>query len=142
MKQDILSLFSSAPAASASVPTPSQGLWGQPAPVAAPSVWGQPVSAMPASTWGQPIQAAQPAQSMMGTGGPAMWGADSWGSPAAAAPPTMSTANIWGSTQTQYNTSIASQDIWASATPAQPAAQHQTTAKQDDAFDDLWGGFK
>lgn len=100
VKQDILSLFSSAPVNPVPVAAaPPQGVWGQPAAAAAPSVWGQPMTAPNTSLWGQP---AQPTQSMVGTGGPALWGADSWGNPAAAAPP-MAGGNVWAAAPTQLN---------------------------------------
>lgn len=75
VKQDILSLFSSVPA---------------PAPVPQSSLFGAPA------------QQQQQPQSLMGSGGAAMWGAESWSTGAASLPPAVTGANVWGNSQ-QYN---------------------------------------
>lgn len=159
-KNDIMSLFSTGPAAAAAAPAIN--------PYAQPAGFGQfgGTGGTGGSPWGdglsgtapQPQQPQQAApQSMMGTAGAGMWGVNSgWSAPAQPAQP-----NIWGNTgpspgtqQTFFNTS----DVWASngagasagstsggadlfgSFGAAPAAPQQQ--KKDDAFGDLWGGFK
>jgi stromal membrane-associated protein len=150
VKQDILSLFSSAPAA-APAPSSAFGQFG-----------AAPAQGSPWDAFGAPAQAAPvPAQqSMMGGSGAGMWGVNSgWNAPAAPAAPAQ--PNIWGSAVPataapgMFNTN----DVWAS--PAQsagaPAASGAGSAdlfsslagsgsasaqKKDDAFGDIWGGFK
>lgn len=138
VKQDILSLFSTAPA--------------QPqAPAASP--WGQP----------QAAQQQQPT-SMLGSSGAGLWGASSgwapaapavpsnnlWGGSAAPAPPN----NLFGSSPPpaqQPNLFGNSADIWGSSSnkAADPfgsfaSNSSSSTAKpvKDDVFGDIWGGFK
>ncbi|KAJ6614875.1 hypothetical protein B0H10DRAFT_2042990 [Mycena sp. CBHHK59/15] len=131
-KQDILSLFST-PAA-APVMSPQFGQFQQPP---QPSPWGQPQVAP---------------QSMAGTNGTGMWGASSgwtapqapqqqslWGAPSPAqqtAPfgfAVTNTNNVWGNSGAGSTGTV---DMFS--TPfAQPAQE-----KKDDAFGDLWGGFK
>jgi hypothetical protein len=77
VKQDILSLFSSAPPPA---PAPQSSLFG--APQQHPQMQNQ---------------------SLVGSGGAAMWGADSWSSGAAAIPPAMAGANVWATPQMQYS---------------------------------------
>ncbi|KAJ7714571.1 hypothetical protein DFH07DRAFT_934561 [Mycena maculata] len=154
-KQDILSLFS----------TPA------PAPMMSPpSQFGQFQQQQQASPWGaapvqqQPVQ-MQP-QSMAGTNGTGMWGASSgW-----AAPQQPQQQNLWGAPQQrpsfgapqqapayaqQPSFGVADSNVWGGMVSAgsaggsvdlfsTPFAQTQPTAgvKKDDAFGDLWGGFK
>ncbi|KAF7310347.1 Smap1 protein [Mycena chlorophos] len=130
-KNDIMSLFS----------TPS------PAVPAANAGFGQFQQPAAASPWGAPAVQPQQPQSMLGTNGTGVWGASSgwaaqqqqpvqqglWGAPtitqqnayAAAVPDT----NVWG------GSAGGGADLFA----AQPVQQQQ---KKDDAFGDLWGGFK
>ncbi|KAF9524664.1 hypothetical protein CPB83DRAFT_601110 [Crepidotus variabilis] len=127
VKNDILSLFSSAPVA------PNPGFNQQAAWTGALHVQPQQQSALPVAP-----------TSMMGTNGVGMWGTSSgWAQPAAPAQP-----NIWNNTQPQTNlfdtNSVwggtastgagASQDLFS--TPTAPVQ------KKDDAFGDIWGGFK
>ncbi|KAJ7048615.1 hypothetical protein C8F01DRAFT_1070560 [Mycena amicta] len=133
-KNDIMSLFST-PAQAAPAISPGFGQFQQ-QPVAA-SPWGTPVHT-------QQQQPVQP-QSMLGSNGTGMWGASSgwaapqqqpqqqniWGAPATAQPSAFAAAadtNVWGAAAAGGNTDMFS---------AQPAQQ-----KKDDAFGDLWGGFK
>ncbi|KAI1790493.1 ArfGap-domain-containing protein [Ganoderma leucocontextum] len=96
-------------------------------------------------------QAQQPQQtSMMGNAGVGMWGANSgWN----AAPPAPAQPDIWGPPSMGVGAGAGAQpslfstsDVWST-----PAATTTTTAsafggagaqKKDDAFGDLWGGFK
>lgn len=147
VKQEILSLFSTAPAISA----PAYGQFG-----------GVPAGASP---WGnvQPQQQQQYQQptSMLGNNGIGAWGTASGWTGASIAQPPMQT-NLWGnpapaSTMQQpvsaglFNTT----DMWSSAAPAAAPSQDLFgtslgsggggslgTQKKDDAFGDLWGGFK
>ncbi|KAJ7102599.1 hypothetical protein B0H15DRAFT_898959 [Mycena belliarum] len=147
-KQDILSLFAA------------------PAPAMSPQ-FGQLPQQQQTSPWGAPVQPVQPVQpqSMAGTNGTGMWGASSgW----AAAPQLPQQQNLWGAPAVQQQSALAqhqsgftaadSGNVWggmasapaptaggtdmfsAFSTPfggVQPAQQ-----KKDDAFGDLWGGFK
>lgn len=142
VKQDILSLFS----------TQTQ----QAAPAAAFGQFGGAVAAPPPeqNVWGQfnPASAAPPqATSMMGGAGTGMWGASSgWNAPTVPAQP-----NVWGGGASQpvqqpqlnlFNTT----DVWASAGSTTNGAAtaggdlfgSSLPAKKEDAFGDLWGGFK
>ncbi|KAI0683329.1 hypothetical protein BC835DRAFT_1515779 [Cytidiella melzeri] len=139
VKQDILSLFS----------TPSQQ---QPQP-SAPSAYGTQYGGAPAqqNVWGSYAQPAQPtalSTSMMGSSGTGMWGATSgWNAPSPAA----NQSSLWGAPvanppaqqQNLFNTN----DIWASSGTAATAGgdlfgSSALPQKKDDAFGDLWGGFK
>lgn len=137
VKQDILSLFSAAPAAQTA---PAAGAFGQFA--AAPSA--------PAAqnAWGQFASAPAQATSMMGNAGTAMWGASSgWNAAAAPAQP-----NVWANTasppaQPQQQSLFNTSDVWASAggttnTAGGDLFGSSLPAKKEDAFGDLWGGFK
>ncbi|KIJ45221.1 hypothetical protein M422DRAFT_30074 [Sphaerobolus stellatus SS14] len=151
-KSNILSLYNSGPApgtgvlggglagfgAASAQPTASQttsmvgnggtAMWG------AQSGWNVPTAAA-ANPWGQPAPAQnniwvqpqpQQQQAVDAYGGAPQQQASSFGS-----------QNVWtGSTQT---TSASGDLFGAFATPA-PATQ--PAAKKDDAFGDLWGGFK
>ncbi|KAJ7139392.1 hypothetical protein C8R44DRAFT_659723 [Mycena epipterygia] len=147
-KQDILSLFSTpAPAPAMS---PQFGHFQQ---QQQPSPWGAPVQQQP-SQWGAPVQQQQPVQpqSMAGNNGTGLWGASSgwsapqppqqqnlWGAPPVQQAPfaAADTSNVWGGMVSAGPGAGASADLFS--TPfAQPAAQE----KKDDAFGDLWGGFK
>jgi stromal membrane-associated protein len=145
VKQDILSLFS----------TPSQ-------PAAQPSFGGQ-FGQVPAqqNVWGQFGSAAPPAQthqqqqaattSMMGGAGTGMWGASSgWNAPPAGA---SAQASLWGSAPVasppiqQQQSLLNTNDIWASSSSSSAGGGadlfgSSLTNKKDDAFGDLWGGFK
>ncbi|KIK66037.1 hypothetical protein GYMLUDRAFT_218846 [Collybiopsis luxurians FD-317 M1] len=154
MKQDILSLFSAAPPQSAAVNPGFGNFAGVPSQAAA-SPWGA-----------APVSAAQaPVTSMMGSNGTGMWGTSSGWNAAPALPvqnvwgdqPTMvyppqpqhppqqqpnlfaSSGNIWGNSSTTMAPAApgASQDLFGSFSSATPAQK-----KQDDAFGDIWGGFK
>lgn len=136
MKQDILSLYSSAVGTT-------------------PSAFGQ-FGGVQTSTWGSQAQ-PQPT-SMLGNSGPGMWGASSGWTGAAAAPVVPpAQGNLWSNSgaaapgfpqQTQlFNTN----DVWGSsgsiAAPNQdlfsaPGGGIVASQKQDDVFGDLWGGFK
>ncbi|KAJ7652124.1 hypothetical protein DFH06DRAFT_1094363 [Mycena polygramma] len=140
-KQDILSLFSTPAPAPAPVMSPQFGQFQQ---QQQPSPWGAPAQPV------QPVpQQQQPPQSLMGANGTGMWGASSgWAAPQ----PPQQQSNLWGAPQQQQpafqqQTSFATVDtnsVWGGtgsgsadlfgAAPAQP--------KKDDAFGDLWGGFK
>ncbi|RXW15083.1 hypothetical protein EST38_g10771 [Candolleomyces aberdarensis] len=147
VKQDIMALFSAPPTAAASATfgsfnSPASAAWG-----GVPAAQTQPQSAAPQPT------------SMMGTTGAGAWGASSgWGAPAPAPAPVQS--NVWGATapasaipaaqSSFFNTS----DVWgssntAAANPSQDlfggfggATPSAPAAKKDDAFGDIWGGFK
>ncbi|KAF7978976.1 hypothetical protein HWV62_44227 [Athelia sp. TMB] len=138
VKQDILSLFSTPAAAPAAAP--------------ANNAFGSFQSASP---WdAAPAQQQQQPTSMMGATG---WGASSggWGAPAAPAAP--APANIWGAPAAPQQpdlfgandiwgsnvgggAAVGSANIWGSSGGSAPAQQQQQ--KKDDAFGDIWGGFK
>lgn len=157
MKQDILSLFSTpaaAPQAQAGF-AGAQNAFGQFA-AAAPvqqGVWGGAQFGGAAQPAQQPQQ--QPQTSLMGNAGVGMWGASSgWN----AAPAQQPQSNLWGApAQAQapaaggtgmFNTN----DVWATGGASTGAAGGGadlfgssalgTAQKKDDAFGDLWGGFK
>ncbi|KZT09023.1 ArfGap-domain-containing protein [Laetiporus sulphureus 93-53] len=133
-KQDILSLYSKA--TSPAVPS---------------AAFGQFTSVQAA--WGAfDVQAAQqtaasPVTSMTGTTGVGMWGTSSgWtGAPAAAAQP-----SIWSSPASQPAMSqqslFTTSDVWGSSGGGTAAEGHMFSSsvkqKKDDAFGDIWGGFK
>ncbi|KAK0497872.1 hypothetical protein EDD18DRAFT_1159861 [Armillaria luteobubalina] len=136
VKQDILSLFSSAPSATPATASP----WSQPQP--------------------QQPQQQQQTTSMMGAGGAGMWGVSSgwnaaapppaqpnlWGAPAPQQPqPSLfaSSAAIWGSPAPSNGTSQASNDLLGSFASSGTTTTTTTTAqKKDDVFGDIWGDFK
>ncbi|KJA29482.1 hypothetical protein HYPSUDRAFT_196832 [Hypholoma sublateritium FD-334 SS-4] len=135
VKQDILSLFATAPAAAA----PVAAGFGQFANQTAQ--WGAP----------PPVQQPPPQTSMMGNSGAGMWGASSgwtgsvaaqpsvWGAPAAQVIPQQqmfNTNDVWGAPAAGAATTPAPDPFGAFSTVAQPAA------KKDDVFGDIWGGFK
>jgi len=147
VKQDILSLFSTPhPAAAAPAAAFNQfnqaAYWGGGAPQQ------QPVQQQP-----QP-----PAMTgMVGNNGPGMWGVSSGWSGAPALPPQ---PNVWGAPaaaapsipQQQINM-FNTNAVWGAPTPAAvPASgtdlfgsfptQTQHAQQKDDAFGDIWGGFK
>ncbi|KAH8101548.1 hypothetical protein BXZ70DRAFT_933821 [Cristinia sonorae] len=151
VKQDILSLFSTQTAAP-QTQAPGFG--------AATNAFGQfnALQTQPTqNAWGAPLgaTAAQPT-TFMGNAGVGLWGASSgWNSTPAAAQPQ---SNLWGSAQPQvaqqqqpqqmFNTN----DIWASNGGAGAggsggpdlfgSSSLGNTQKKNDAFGDLWGGFK
>ncbi|KAL1744294.1 hypothetical protein HDZ31DRAFT_38992 [Schizophyllum fasciatum] len=158
VKQDILSLFSAAPAQ----PVPVQPVFNQFAAQAPANPWGAPAQVAPAAGAGAGVWGGAPAA---GLG--AAWGAApaqaAWGAPApaqqawAAAPPAQ--ANVWGApspVQQQPAPGLLDNtaSVWGSAAPVSPpAAQDPFGAfggsaaspaqqKKDDAFGDLWGSFK
>ncbi|KAJ7451079.1 hypothetical protein FB451DRAFT_1101388 [Mycena latifolia] len=142
-KKDILSLFS-APAPAPAM-APQFGQFGQFQQPQQPSPWGAPVQ--------QPVQP----QSMAGTNGTGMWGASSgwaapqppqqpslWGAPS---PPVQQmqapfaaadTSNVWGGMVNAGPAAPAMGQADLFSTPFAQSAQQ----KKDDAFGDLWGGFK
>jgi stromal membrane-associated protein len=155
VKQDILSLFSTAPTPAA----PAQSI--QPS-----NAFGQFASAQPswdalggvslAQTHGHtPSQSQAPAQqpvSMRGTTGTGQWGVSSgW---TGALPNTTPSANIWGapaatgtSAFTTTTSTLNTTDIWGGSTAHTNnnglfAAQPALASKKDDVFGDLWGDFK
>ncbi|KAF7319790.1 ArfGap-domain-containing protein [Mycena kentingensis (nom. inval.)] len=143
-KNDIMSLFST-PAA-----PPAQQAFAQ---------FQQPTQTSP---WGAPAQQQQP-QSMMGNNGTGMWGASSgWSSPQQQPQPQsgiwgapqqpQQQSNLWGSPavpqQNAFAAAAADTNIWG-ASPSVSAggnmdlfAQPVQQPKKDDAFGDIWGGFK
>ena len=151
VKQDILSLFSTPPATA--VPTTfnqfnQAAYWGGAAPPQQ-----QPVQQQPQP----PVMTG-----MMGNNGPGMWGASSgWGGGAPAMPPQ---PNVWGPPaaaaapsipQQQMNTMYNTNAVWGAPIPAVAASpalgtdlfgsfpsQAQHAQQKDDAFGDIWGGFK
>ncbi|KAJ3507449.1 hypothetical protein NLJ89_g6300 [Agrocybe chaxingu] len=142
VKQDILSLFSAAPA-SASPAAPGFGQFN-----AFGAQWGG--TAPPQQLQQQP--AAQ--TSMVGGNGVGMWGASSGWTGTPAAP--VAQPNIWNASATagpqQTTTLFDTNAVWGgTASPMTvPSSQDlfrsslasQTAAKKDDAFGDIWGGFK
>ncbi|KAJ4485338.1 hypothetical protein J3R30DRAFT_3654838 [Lentinula aciculospora] len=154
MKQDILSLFSAAnPQPSSATTGPGFGQFSG-------------ATAQAASPWGATPAAAQaPVTSMMGSNGTGMWGTSSGWNNASTVP---AQANVWGAPATaaisqqqqqqqsqQLNLFASSNDIWGSSSTAAsvtPGGNHDlfgsfsTVApvqpKKDDAFGDIWGGFK
>jgi len=153
-KSNILSLYAAAPPAGtgalggggfgvapaqAAAPQPTSmmgntgtGMWGTQSgwnvsqPQQSTSSWGQSPPSQPAAfqnnVWGQPTQQQQP----FGAFG---------GAPTQAPNSMYASQNIWGASAQP----AVQPDLFGSfgtAAPAQPAA------KKDDAFGDLWGGFK
>ncbi|KAG1829410.1 hypothetical protein EV424DRAFT_426595 [Suillus variegatus] len=147
MKSDIMSLFSSAPAA---VPSHSNLSTG-----AASSTFGTfaPPSQSQSAWNGSAPQTQPQPTSMMGTGGTGLWGASSgWN----ATPVAPSQNTLWGSSvtptaqqpQSQVN-SFNTNDIWGSSVSAPSnsnnllgTSQAHPASKKDDVFGDLWGDFK
>jgi stromal membrane-associated protein len=152
VKQDILSLFSTPPATAAPATTFNQfnqaAYWGGAAPPQ------QPVQQQPQPP---PVMTG-----MMGNNGPGMWGVSSgWGGGTPAMPPQ---PNVWGAPaaaaaasipQQQMNTMFNTNAVWGAPTPAAAAGpalgtdlfgsfptQAQHAQQKDDAFGDIWGGFK
>ncbi|KAJ3927750.1 MAG: ArfGap-domain-containing protein [Lentinula lateritia] len=146
VKQDILSLFSAAPPQSSSAMNSGFGQFS-----------GAPAQA--ASPWGAaPVAAQAPVTSMMGSNGTGMWGTSSgW----ANAPAVPAQSNVWGASvapavpQQQFNLYASSNDIWGSSSTVAPVATGGSqdlfgsfstasapVPKKDDAFGDIWGGFK
>jgi stromal membrane-associated protein len=132
VKNDIMSLFSAAPAstpASASFSghfaSPSTASWG--------GGFGAPTQP-PAQQQQQPATT-----SMVGTGGVGAWGANSGWNPAQ--PPAQ--PNVWAAPTTapsQPPTSLFdTSSVWGASSATSAAAQ---TSKKDDAFGDIWGSFK
>ncbi|TDL22285.1 ArfGap-domain-containing protein [Rickenella mellea] len=162
VKNDILSLFSASrpptyPAAQAG--------FGQFSPQA------QPQPADPFGQWNQAPASTQPqvqppVTSLTGATGTGMWGVQSgwnaapappvqanvWGSAATSGQPSQTqsangqslyeTSSIWGAPATSSNIggqNTMTSNLFASPFSTTPAAAPQ---KKDDAFGDLWGGFK
>ncbi|KAJ7259622.1 hypothetical protein C8J57DRAFT_1720232 [Mycena rebaudengoi] len=170
-KQDILSLFNAAPAQQPGYGgQPGFGGQGFGAPMSPQQAQfgvaqqqAQFGVAQQQQQWQQQQQQQQPAaQSMMGTSGTGMWGAASgWSAPQqqqqqqtqlwGGAPANGSAGAQWGApTVTGMGGLTNTAAVWgAAASPplaadpfgafGQPQAQAQ---KKDDAFGDLWGGFK
>ncbi|KAG6849468.1 hypothetical protein H0H93_008195 [Arthromyces matolae] len=141
VKQDILSLFSSS----------------QPPSIPVASTFGHPGVATSTSPWATATsntQQQQPAMSGNGTAGIGAWGGSSgWvPHPVAASATASSIQSNWGATPSAvtnqsglFNTAA----VWGtSPVLAQdsfgppPTAPVQANTKNDDAFGDLWGGFK
>ncbi|QRV76958.1 GTPase activating protein for Arf protein [Ceratobasidium sp. AG-Ba] len=150
-KSDILSLYSSGsnsassgfggfgqqPAPASGMPQPTSmagttgtGMWG------VQSGWAPPVQAQPASNdiWGSfgsaPQQSASQPASLFGAQDP--WGSQAPKPAAQAADPFG--GNVWGGS-TAGASGTGGNDLFAQPFSAAPA-------KKDDAFGDLWGGFK
>lgn len=133
VKQDILSLFSTKPAA------PQSNTFGQ-----------MQSSASPWESVGVPQAQSQPT-SMMGTSGVGAWGTSSGWNAAAPAPPPQ--GDLWGNpapalpTQ-QKQADLFGNDIWGGSSTAPGGgadlwgANGGGSLKKDDAFGDIWGGFK
>ncbi|KAJ7037352.1 hypothetical protein C8F04DRAFT_1092165 [Mycena alexandri] len=141
-KQDILSLFS----------TPA------PAPMVSPQFGQFGVQQQQQQQWGAPVQPMQQPvhqQSMVGNNGTGMWGASSgWAAPQQ--PAQQMQQNLWGAPSPpvqQPNAFADANNVWGGMVSASsgaggggldlfgaPAAQQPQ--KKDDAFGDLWGGFK
>lgn len=147
MKSDIMSLFSSAPAAVPSHSNLSTGATSSTFGTFAPPSQSQ-------SAWDGSAPQTQPQPtSMMGTGGTGLWGASSgWN----ATPVAPSQNTLWGSSvtptaqqpQSQVN-SFNTNDIWGSSVSAPSnsnnllgTSQAHPASKKDDVFGDLWGDFK
>lgn len=101
----------------------------------------QPVSLFD-NLGGQHIQQQPNAMNtMIGSGGPALWGADSWSTPQMPLG-----GNVWQTSGTPFNNAaVPLQNVWGNAHATAPSTNSGTTPaqpKQDDAFSDLWGGFK
>ncbi|KZT68835.1 ArfGap-domain-containing protein [Daedalea quercina L-15889] len=140
VKQDILSLFSTPTAPPA-------------APAAVPTAFGQFAQAPVQPGWpGAQAQAQATVTSMVGHAGVGMWGTSSGWSPAQA-PPAQS--NLWGSpagqpTVQQQQSLFTTSDVWGSSNGAGGGAAGgdlfssslPAMQKKDDAFGDIWGGFK
>jgi stromal membrane-associated protein len=147
IKQDILSLFSSPPVTTA----PAFGQFGG----SQASPWGNVQSQQPQQQQQQHTQMQQPT-SMIGNNGAGAWGANSgWtGTPAAVIPPAQS--NLWGNPtsvapgyQQQQANLFNTNDVWSSPASSTAPAQDlfstpfsSVATKKDDAFGDIWGGFK
>ncbi|KAJ3811786.1 hypothetical protein F5876DRAFT_88133 [Lentinula aff. lateritia] len=148
VKQDILSLFSAAPPQSSSAMNSGFGQLSG-APVQAASPWG----AAPVA-----VAAQAPVTSMMGSNGTGMWGTNSGWANAPAVPAQL---NVWGASaapavpQQQFNPYASSNDIWGSSSTVASVATGGSqdlfgsfstasapVPKKDDAFGDIWGGFK
>lgn len=134
VKQDILSLFSAAPAA-APVPSTAFGQFAQ-----APVQPGWP---------GAQVQAQASVTSMVGSNGVGMWGASSGWSPAQAVP---AQNTLWGAPAaqpaTQQQSLFTTSDVWGAPASGAGASGDMFRStlpamqKKDDAFGDIWGGFK
>ena len=160
VKAEIMSLFSTATPATAAAPQQNAfggaGMFGA-APAQAQNQFGglgamggaagmggmgAAAQANPWGGFGQQPQAQQPQQtSMMGNAGVGMWGASSgWNAGPAPAAPGQS---IWStpapaSQQSLFSTS----DVWGAPAASNSTATGTTAQKNNDAFGDLWGGFK
>ncbi|KAH9939047.1 ArfGap-domain-containing protein [Epithele typhae] len=93
-----------------------------------------------ANVWGQQAQQQQPT-SMMGNAGVGMWGASSgWTAPQQQQAQQQS--NIWATPAPAGQANLLSTgDVWGMPT-AGTAANGAAAQKKDDAFADIWGGFK
>jgi stromal membrane-associated protein len=135
VKQDILSLFSTTPAAPTT--TPQANAFGQ-----------FQSSASPWDSFVAPQAQPQPT-SMMGTNGVGTWGASSgWSAPAPIAP---AQDNLWGnpasSVPVQKQPDLFGGDIWGGSSTVPGAGTDLWGSgggakKKDDAFGDIWGGFQ
>jgi len=141
VKQDILSLFSTYTSAPAVQPAFGGFAQTQPDPV-----WGGFASSTPV----QPQQQPQ-TTSLMGNAGVGMWGASSgWNAPAAPAQPNLwaNTTGAGGAPQIQQQSLFTTSDVWGSTGGAGGGPTGDLfgasagAQKKDDAFGDIWGGFK
>jgi len=150
VKQDILSLFSTPHPTAAAAPAAAFNQFNQAA------YWGggAPQQQQPVQQQPQP-----PAMTgMMGNNGPGMWGVSSGWSGAPALPPQ---PNVWGapppppSIPQQQMNMFNTNAVWGAPTPAVAAVPAsgadlfgsfptptQHAQQKDDAFGDIWGGFK
>lgn len=168
VKNDILSLFS--PPAQTNTAAANNNAFGQfqssppnSAGASSSAAWGSfGVSAQPTHVKQQPQTT-----SMMGTNGVGAWGASSgWTAPAAAPPaqgnlwgapmtapaqqqqPDLFGGNVWGSSGagglgSGSGLGNGGMDLWGSSGGGVGTVQGaQGTQKKDDAFGDIWGGFK
>ena len=149
VKQDILSLFSAAPAPAQSIqPSNAFGQF-----TSAQSSWDALGGTQTQGHAHTPSQAQQPV-SMKGSTGTGQWGVSSgW---TGALPNTTPSANIWGApaatgtsafpSTTNALNALNTTDIWGgSATHTNNNglfAAQSAPAKKDDVFGDLWGDFK
>jgi stromal membrane-associated protein len=157
-----LSLFSSAPVASNA--PPQQQFGGQFG--GGPSPWNQASQAVASqpqvpqsmmgnagvgmwgasSGWAPPANVAPPAQTNV-WGAPAsaqnnVWGASSSQPQQLQQPNVLASGNdIWGGSA-NTGAAGASNDLFGSFSSAPGSATQSTTQKKDDAFGDIWGGFK
>lgn len=154
VKNEILSLFSTAAPAQAVPQNPyAQGMFGA-APAQQQPYNPAAYGAQPQAAWGQvsvqsAVQQPQQPTSMMGNAGVGMWGASSgWNASPAGVP---AQQNIWGApvgAVQQPQSLFTTSDVWGAPSGNGAASGGLSglstggTQKKDDAFADIWGGFK